>query len=52
MIKYRSPLKRGDKIGLTVPSSGIPPNLHPRFDVVVKGLEQQFDETSKIVNGN
>ena len=41
MIKYPTPLKKGDRIGLTAPSSGVTSNLYPRFDVVVKNLESQ-----------
>ncbi|WP_114422787.1 S66 family peptidase [Nocardioides houyundeii] len=38
MIRYPSPLRPGDRIGVTSPSSGVPSPLRPRLDVAVDWL--------------
>jgi len=32
-IRYPAPLRAGDRIGVTAPSSGVPPALRPRLEV-------------------
>ncbi len=39
--RYPAPLKRGDLIAVTAPSSGVPPALHPRLDLVLEHLRLQ-----------
>jgi len=41
MVRYPAPLKPGDRIGVTAPSSGVAPHLVPRFDACVASLRQQ-----------
>lgn len=36
--RYPAPLRPGDRIGVTAPSSPVPPSLRPRLDVAVGGL--------------
>lgn len=36
--RYPAPLRPGDRIGVTAPSSPVPPSLRPRLDVAVAGL--------------
>lgn len=36
--RYPAPLKRGDLIAVTAPSSGVPPALHARLDLVLEHL--------------
>jgi muramoyltetrapeptide carboxypeptidase LdcA involved in peptidoglycan recycling len=37
-IRYPRPLRPGDVIGVTAPSSGVEPELRPRLDFAVEGL--------------
>jgi len=37
-IKYPKPLKKGDKIGITAPSSGVTPEHYARLDLVLNNL--------------
>lgn len=37
-IRYPSPLRRGDVVGVTAPSTGVPDALRPRLDVAVEHL--------------
>src|SRR5689334_16320552 len=41
MVRYPAPLKPGDRIGVTAPSSGVAPHLMPRFDACVASLREQ-----------
>lgn len=41
MILYPPPLKPGDRIGITAPSSGVGEHLMPRFNVAVQALRDQ-----------
>ena len=36
-----SPLRPGDTIAVTAPSSGVPPQLWPRLDVAIAGLRRR-----------
>lgn len=38
-LRFPRPLRPGDRIGVTAPSSGVPTELRPRFDVAVRDLE-------------
>ncbi|RKG38870.1 S66 family peptidase [Acinetobacter rongchengensis] len=38
-IRFPSKLVAGDLIAITAPSTGVPPSLHPRLDLVIKMLE-------------
>jgi len=40
-IRYPSPLQKGDKIGITAPSSGVTSAQFPRLDLVLKNLKDQ-----------
>lgn len=40
-IRYPKPLKTGDKIGITAPSSGVTPAQQPRLDLVLEHLRAQ-----------
>lgn len=40
-IRYPAPLKRGDRIGITSPSSGVPGSLRPRLEFCVDHLRQR-----------
>ena len=43
-IRYPAPLRVGDQIGVTAPSSGISDAMRPRFDYCIQYLEAQgFD---------
>src|SRR3954468_4401702 len=41
MVRYPAPLKPGDRIGVTAPSSGVAPRLLPRFEVCLTSLREQ-----------
>lgn len=44
MIRYPSPLKRGDRIAVTAPSAGVSASCHARLDIVLAHLrETGFD---------
>jgi muramoyltetrapeptide carboxypeptidase LdcA involved in peptidoglycan recycling len=38
-VRFPSPLKPGDRVGVTAPSSGVPEDLRGRLDVAVKAVE-------------
>ncbi|WP_374600337.1 S66 peptidase family protein [Niveibacterium sp.] len=38
-LQYPKPLRAGDTIALTAPSSGVPPMWHPRLDLAIAHLE-------------
>ena len=40
-IIYPPPLKKGDLIGVTAPSSGVPKKFHPRLELVLEHLEKR-----------
>jgi len=40
-IRYPVPLRRGDRIGVTSPSSGVPSDLHPRLDFCLEQLRRR-----------
>lgn len=40
-VRYPAPLKPGDRIAVTSPSSGVPEALRPRLDFCVEHLEQR-----------
>ena len=40
-VRFPRPLRRGDRIGVTSPSSGVPADLLPRLDFCVAHLERQ-----------
>ena len=40
-IRFPSPLRPGDRIGVTAPSSGVPEPLRPRLDFCVEHLREQ-----------
>jgi muramoyltetrapeptide carboxypeptidase LdcA involved in peptidoglycan recycling len=40
-LRWPAPLKRGDRIVVTAPSSGVPAALHPRLDLVLGHLRAQ-----------
>lgn len=40
-LRWPTPLKPGDRIGVTAPSSGVPDALKPRFDIAVRALEDR-----------
>ncbi len=40
-VRYPAPLRRGDLIGVTAPSSGVPADLRPRLDFCVAGLRRR-----------
>lgn len=37
-VRYPRPLREGDRIGVTAPSSGVPADLMPRFELAVAGF--------------
>ena len=39
-IRYPAPLKRGDRIGVTSPSSGVPTDLRPRLEFCIDHLRR------------
>lgn len=39
--RFPRPLRPGDRIAVTAPSSGVPPALHPRLDLVIATLRQR-----------
>ena len=39
--RYPAPLKRGDLIAVTAPSSGVPPALHARLDLALEHIRAQ-----------
>ncbi len=41
MPRYPAPLRPGDRIGVTAPSSGVAADLMPRFEVCVASLRDQ-----------
>ena len=41
MVRYPAPLKPGDRIGVTAPSSGVAPRLLPRFEACLTSLRKQ-----------
>lgn len=41
MIRYPAPLRPGDRIGVTAPSSGVPTPLRPRLDVALAWLRDR-----------
>lgn len=41
MIRYPAPLRPGDTIGVTAPSSGVPSALRPRLDLAVAHLRER-----------
>ena len=41
MVRYPAPLKPGDRIGVTAPSSGVAPRLLPRFEACLTSLREQ-----------
>lgn len=40
-LRWPAPLRAGDRIVVTAPSSGVPPPLHPRLDLVLGHLRAQ-----------
>lgn len=40
-MRFPAPLRPGDTIGVTAPSSGVPTALKPRFDIAVRALEDR-----------
>ncbi|MCX4661616.1 S66 family peptidase [Streptomyces uncialis] len=38
-VRYPRPLRPGDRIGITSPSSGVPKELHRRLDVAIRDVE-------------
>lgn len=40
-LRYPAPLRPGDVIGVTAPSSGVPPALHPRLDAAIAVLRDR-----------
>jgi muramoyltetrapeptide carboxypeptidase LdcA involved in peptidoglycan recycling len=40
-VRYPAPLRPGDRIGVTAPSSGVPADLRPRLDVCVADLRRR-----------
>jgi len=40
-IRYPEPLRPGDTIGITAPSSGVSEKLHPRLDLCIRHLRDQ-----------
>jgi len=40
-LRYPRPLRRGDLVGVTAPSSGVPASLRPRLEVAVEVLRRQ-----------
>jgi len=52
-MKYPSPLKIGDTIGICAPSAGVPDNLYPRLEQAisnVKALGYEVVETASVRN--
>ena len=41
MIDFPAPLRPGDLVAITAPSSGVPLALHPRLDLALKHLRSQ-----------
>jgi len=48
-ISYPAPLRPGDTIGITAPSSGVDQKLHPRLDLCIRHLK---DLGFKVVEGD
>ena len=40
-VRYPAPLRRGDLVGVTAPSSGVPADLRPRLDFCVDDLRRR-----------
>lgn len=40
-MRFPRPLRPGDTIGVTAPSSGVPPQMRPRLDVAVRHLRER-----------
>src|SRR3954468_23135242 len=40
-MRYPSPLRPGDRIGVTAPSAGVAPAMWPRLEVAVRSLEER-----------
>ena len=40
-VRYPEPLRPGDRIGVTSPSSGVPSSLRPRLDVAVRTVKER-----------
>ena len=40
-MRYPAPLSRGSKVGITAPSSAVPPNLEARLDLAIENLEKR-----------
>ncbi len=38
---------RGDVIGVTAPSSGVPEHLHPRLELAIKNLKKRGYQSAK-----
>ncbi len=41
MVRFPRPLRPGDTIGVTAPSSGVRPSFRPRLDAAVRSLEER-----------
>lgn len=40
-VRYPRPLRPGDRVGITSPSSGVPDDLRARLDVAVRHVKAQ-----------
>ena len=40
-VRYPRPLRQGDRVGVTSPSSGVPADMRERLDVAVRDVEKQ-----------
>src|SRR3954447_13192485 len=40
-MRFPSPLRPGDRIGVTAPSAGVAPAMRPRLEVAVRALEER-----------
>ena len=46
-VRYPRPLRPGDRVVVTAPSSGVEPPLHPRLDLVLTHLRAQGFEVEE-----
>ena len=42
MTRYPAPLRPGDVVGVTAPSSGVGPALRPRLEVALGSLAENY----------
>ncbi len=40
-VRYPRPLRRGDRVGITSPSSGVPADMRERLEVAIRDVEKQ-----------